>query len=119
MKTPILVASLVTTALFSISGAVYAQNIPYKKNVELTIGQSTIIHGARGQCGLPAPDWDRVASGLPLITTGSLSDGGLGTRRSNRCGGPTPARAIRFTAEKSGSEQIELFGDPINITVQK
>lgn len=103
--------------MFIVSAAVEAQQIPYKSHVELTVGQSTIIHGMRGKCGKAAPNWDRVAKRLPLITTGSFSDGGLGTRYSNRCNGETPARAIKFTAEKVGSEQITLYGDPINITV--
>ncbi len=99
-------------------GDVKVQQIRYKRDVTLTVGQSTVIHGARGECGQPPPAWDRVVRNLPQTVTGSFSDGGTGTRRSRRCGGLTPARAVRFTAEKAGSEQIELYGDPINITVK-
>ncbi len=90
----------------------------YKRDVTLSVGQSTVIHGARGECGEAPPDWEEVVRGLPLSLTGSYSDGGLGVRWSRSCGGPTPARAVKFTAEKAGSEQIVLYGDPINITVK-
>jgi CubicO group peptidase (beta-lactamase class C family) len=102
-------------AKFSYAGA---QRIPYKRYVTLSVGQSTVIHGARGACGEAPPDWEEVIRGLPLSLIGSYSDGGLGVRRSRSCGGPTPARAVKFTAEKAGSEQIVLYGDPINITVK-
>ena len=72
--------------MFIVSAAVEAQQIPYKSHVELTVGQSTIIHGMRGKFGKAAPNWDRVAKRLPLITTGSFSDGGLGTRQAGIVG---------------------------------
>lgn len=93
--------------------------IPYLENVALKVGQTAVIHGARGnQCGQPAPSWEKLASTLPTPATGKLSDGGEGVRFSQRCGGETPARAIRFSATTPGSEQIKLFGDPIRIEVR-
>lgn len=102
------------TAEATTSGA----TIPYLDKVSLGVGQATVIHGARGsQCGQQAPDWEQIAATLPPSVTGKFSDGGLGVRFSQRCGGDTPARAIRFTATKPGSEQLRLFGDPVRIEV--
>ena len=117
MKTTYL-SGFMFVAMLTVSAAAEAQQIPYRRDVNLIIGQSAIIHGARGECGRPQPDWDLVFPRLPHSLTGSFSDGGTGTRQSRSCGGPTPARAVRFTAERAGSEQIELFGDTINITVE-
>ncbi|SDE94579.1 hypothetical protein [Rhodospira trueperi] len=104
-----------------LGGAIFstamAQNIPYRETVTLSVGQSAIIHGARGQCGEAPPDWSAVAARLPMVSVGTFSDGGVGERRSRRCNGPTPARAVRFTATTPGQEQIELFGDTVDITV--
>ena len=117
MKT-IRLSGFIFAVIFAVSACAQTKQIPYKPDVRLSVGQSTVIHGARGQCGQPPPDWDHVVRELPSSTTGSFSDGGIGTRQSRSCGGPTPARAVNFTAESAGSEQIELFGDPINITVE-
>lgn len=97
-------------------GAV-AQEIPYRKTITLKVGETAVIHGARGECGKPAPEWSQVIRKLPPVALGSFSDGGLGERKSRSCGGPTPARAIRFTATKAGAEQILVEQDPITITV--
>lgn len=112
------VGGLLLTMVFFGNGGATAQEIPYLPNVSLEVGQSAIIHGARGECGQQAPDWERIASRLPKVATGEFSDGGLGTRSSRRCGGPTPARAVRFTATTPGSEKITLYDDPINIEVR-
>ena len=95
-----------------------AEEIQYQEKVSLETGQSEIIHGARGECGQAAPNWEKVASSLPSVSTGEFSDGGLGVRWSRRCGGLTPARAVRFTATQPGHEQIELYDDPIDIEVK-
>jgi hypothetical protein len=97
--------------------AAMAENIPYRESVTLSVGQSTIVHGARGQCGEAPPDWSAVAGRLPMVGLGTFSDGGVGERYSRRCNGTTPARAVRFTATTPGQEQIEMFGDTIDITV--
>lgn len=96
-----------------------AQEIPYQKNLSLKVGESAIIYGVRGwQCGQSAPSWEEIAKQLPTVSTGRFSDGGLGTRQSRGCGGPTPARAIQYTATATGNEQLILFTDPVNIEVK-
>ena len=89
----------------------------YVRNVSARVGDSMIIHGARGnECGA-APTWEEAMPLLPELVTGTLSDGGVGTRFSRQCGGRVPARAIVFTATATGIEQITLYGDPIVIRV--
>lgn len=89
----------------------------YVRNVSLKIGESAIIHGARGNdCG-PAPSWESAKLLLPELVTGTLTDGGVGTRVSRQCGGRVSARAILFTATKVGTEQTSLYGDDIMIRV--
>lgn len=91
----------------------------YVRNVSVKIGESAIIHGARGnECG-PAPSWESARLLLPELVTGTLTDGGVGTRQSRQCGGRVPARAILFTATQLGTEQISLYGDDIVIRVSK
>lgn len=91
----------------------------YVRNVSIRVGDATIIHGARGnECG-PAPSWEEAMPLLPELVTGRLSDGGVGTRFSRQCGGRVPARAILFTATAAGTEQIDLYGDPIVIRVSE
>lgn len=91
----------------------------YVRTVTAKVGDALIIHGARGNnCG-PAPEWEVARRHLPELTTGTLADGGVGTRFSRQCGGRVPARAILFTATTPGTEQTSLYGDPITITVQE
>lgn len=91
----------------------------YVRNVSVKVGASAIIHGARGnECG-PAPSWESAKLLLPEIVTGTLTDGGVGTRQSRQCGGRVPARAILFTATQPGTEQISLYGDDIVIRVSE
>ena len=91
----------------------------YVRNVSLKVGESAIIHGARGdECG-PAPSWDVAEDMLPELVTGTLTDGGVGTRNSRQCGGRVPARAILFTATTAGTEQTSLYGDDIVIRVSR
>lgn len=91
----------------------------YVRTVTAKVGDALIIHGARGEACGPAPDWERASARLPRLTTGDLTDGGIGTRYSRQCGGRVPARAILFTATRPGVEQISLYGDPIMINVQE
>jgi len=91
----------------------------YVRNVSVKVGESAIIHGARGNnCG-PAPTWESAKLLLPELVTGTLTDGGVGTRVSRQCGGRVPARAILFTATRPGTEQISLYGDDIVIRVSE
>jgi len=96
-----------------------ALTISYKQTVTLKVGEKTIVHGARGACGEPPPEWSDVAAHLPKVELGVFSDGGVGTRMSNQCKGETPARAVVFTAQKVGMVKVRLFGDLITITVKK
>lgn len=89
----------------------------YVRNISIKVGESAIIHGARGnECG-DAPTWESAKLLLPELVTGTLTDGGVGTRVSRQCGGRIPARAILFTATSPGTEQISLYGDDIVIRV--
>lgn len=89
----------------------------YVRNVSVKVGETAIIHGARGnECG-EAPTWESAKLLLPELVTGTLTDGGVGTRVSRQCGGRVPARAILFTAMQPGTEQISLYGDDIVIRV--
>jgi hypothetical protein len=90
----------------------------YAKTVTARVGDALIIHGARGNdCG-PAPDWEVTRKLLPELATGTLSDGGTGTRFSRQCDGRVAARAILFTATTPGTEQTSIYGDPVTINVQ-
>lgn len=90
----------------------------YVRNVSVKVGDAVIIHGARGnECG-PAPSWESAKVLLPTLVTGTLTDGGVGTRLSRQCGGRVPARAILFTATEVGTELISLYGDDIHIRVE-
>lgn len=115
MKT-IFTLTFATVALAS-SGIALAGNIPYQSAVSLHVGESTIVHGARGKCGKDAPDWEHAKERLPESELGTFSDGGVGTRGSRKCNGDTPARAVRFTASKAGTETLKLYGDKVKITV--
>lgn len=95
-----------------------AQNtnrVPYKERVTLKVGEAMVIHGARGYCGkLPTK-----AELKPIkFTTGTVVFGKEGVRKSKACGGDTPVYEAIFKAEAKGNEKIELFGDPISITVK-
>lgn len=114
--------ALAISAVFGLmtgGGALAAGKIIVTPLVELSVGKSVIIHGARSNtCGSPPPAWTDLEASLPSSSLGAFSDGGVGTRLSARCNGPTPARAIKFTAKTKGSEKVYLEGDRITITVK-
>lgn len=93
--------------------------VPWREHTVLKVGQSTVIHGARGRCGEQPPPWETAFHRLPPLSIGIWSDGGVGYRISNSCGGPTPARAIVFTATVAGDEQFYLYEDPVTIRVEE
>lgn len=97
--------------------AVLAQEttISYKERVTLSVGQSVVIHGIRGDCGQP-PAKSEIS--LPALQTGTLSLGKLGVRNSGSCGGPTPAIEVIFTATTKGRESFEVEGDKISVRVK-
>lgn len=99
-----------------VSGSL-AGDIPYKQEVTLKIGQSAILKGVRGDCdSTRAPRYSDLTR-LPKPKIGKLSNGGAGTVESDSCGGTVPARAIKFTANKAGTERITIYKDRIKITV--
>lgn len=114
--------ALAISAIFGLAaagGAMAAGKIVVKPVVELSVGKSVIIHGARSSaCGAAPPAWADLKASLPSSSLGTFSDGGIGTRLSKQCNGPTPARAIKFTAKTKGSEKVYLQGDRITITVK-
>lgn len=105
-----------TLAIGLMTSSAFAQNIPFSPNGSVRVGQSVVLKGVRSECGQPASAF-RQLNGLPRSSLGRLSDGGVGTVQSRACGGATPARAIRFTAQKAGNEQLTIYDDVINITV--
>ncbi|EKF20682.1 hypothetical protein [Nitratireductor pacificus] len=94
-----------------------APMIRYDPELTMTVGESRIIHGERGDCGKLPREWDDLQNSLPSSMLGTFSDGGLVRRNSKYCKGLTPARGIRFTATKPGTELIHLIGDLIKMTV--
>lgn len=95
----------------------HAPLIAYTPEVEMTVGESRVIHAERGDCGKLPRDWPDVAGNLPAAQTGVFSDGGLARRNSKFCGGATPARAIVFTAQRPGVEEFLIEGDFFKVTV--
>lgn len=130
MKTPLAMtfAALTVVAIgtiyllqsgFEVSAeGVQAADVEYRKSVSLKVGESIVVHGARGACGGSPPAWEIVAAELPELEIGTWADGRVGTRYSRKCGGPTPARGIVFKATNAGAAKIDLYGDPVRIEVK-
>ncbi|MCW5773923.1 MAG: hypothetical protein KIT16_19935 [Rhodospirillaceae bacterium] len=93
------------------------RRIEARQRVTVEVGRSVVVHGSRGRCGEQPPGWDDVFAGLPRLSNGVWSDGGVGIRVSRACGGGTPARAVVFTATRPGEESFTLYDDPITIRV--
>ena len=93
-------------------------NIPWRKQTSLHVGEEVVVHGKRGNCGeLPKPS-EKIQSELPShLDTGILKTGKLGMRTSRRCDGPTPAREIIFKGLYPGKETFFLYGDDITVIV--
>lgn len=94
-----------------------SQRIEAHELVIARVGQSVVVHGSRGRCGEQPPGWEDVFEGLPHLSNGVWSDGGVGIRVSRACSGGTPARAVVFTATSPGEERFTLYDDPITIRV--
>jgi hypothetical protein len=90
--------------------------IKYKAKVTVSVGQSVVVYGYRGECG-QAPDVGAID--LPTLQTGKLSIGKAGMRDSKRCKGMTPAVEIIFTATAAGKEKFEVQGDDISVRVKE
>lgn len=93
--------------------------IEAREVVTAKVGQSVVVHGSRGRCGEEPPGWEEVFAGLPKLSSGVWSDGGVGVRVSRACSGGTPARAVVFTATHPGEERFTLYDDPITIRVSE
>ena len=101
-----------------VPAGVFAQSsniIEYRERATIAVGQSIVIHGARGECG-QAPSKSSIS--LPKLKTGTLSLGKSGVRDSNSCGGNTPAIEVIFTGTIAGRESFELFGDKVTLRVK-
>jgi len=115
-RTKAVIIGICMACFFQVSTA-YSADIPYQESVVLKVGQSVILKGVRARCkGKKAPEFDALSK-LPRSKTGKLSDGGAGTVESNSCGKSVPARAIKFTATKTGTERLNIYKDKIKITV--
>lgn len=109
---------LLNSGYYISAQGIRAIDVEYRKAVSLRVGESSVIHGARSDCGERAPNWEVTQSKLPPLPIGTWSDGGEGKRYSRACGGPTPARGVVFTATQSGLEQFLLYGDSVTINVE-
>ena len=118
MRIAAFAGTLLLASLLSHTAAL-AEDFGFREAVELAVGDSVILKGVRNrECGAEAPSWERISGGLPSSDLGKLSDGGAGYTESDRCGGRVPARGIRFTATRSGTETLEVYKDEIRITVK-
>ena len=109
------------------SGVVYlalatqtqAQSLQFSPVVNLKIGQSSVLHGARSSgCGSAPPDWATVKTWLPATSLGTFADAGMRSRYSDSCKADVKVRAVRFTGRTPGTETFRLFGDSITLTVR-
>lgn len=110
---------LLNSGYYISASGIRAIDVEYRRSVSLRVGESSVIHGARSDCGERAPDWEAAVRLLPELDIGAWSDGGEGKRYSRACGGPTPARGVVFTATQPGLAQFLLYGDPVTIHVEE
>ncbi|MCD7059099.1 hypothetical protein [Pelagibacterium xiamenense] len=109
---------LLSSGYYISASGVRAIDVEYRRSISLRVGESSVVHGARSNCGERAPDWETTLSRLPVLDIGTWSDGGEGRRYSRACGGPTPARGVVFTATRPGLVEFTLYGDPVTIHVE-
>jgi hypothetical protein len=107
--------SLAIAASVACISSASAQQIPTNLSPTLKVGETVVIKGVRGSvCGQPAGP----LAGLPKSSLGRFSGGREGTVNSRACAGMTPARELRFTATKAGSETVSAYSDTVTITVR-
>ncbi|MGX9356758.1 hypothetical protein ACS3SW_16810 [Roseobacteraceae bacterium S113] len=93
-------------------------HIPWRNNVVLRVGDTEVIHGARGACGeLPESNQIIRASFPKTLRHGELDVGMLGARKSAICGGPTPAVEILYKATSPGVDEFVLYGNQMRVRV--
>ena len=96
------------------------------ENFEINPGQCVIIQGIRNKCDkMGAPTFARIIASPRVVSThpknGTLSDGGIGSRDSQSCGGDVDVRIIVYTPNPGfvGEDYVEFFSDEaITITVK-
>jgi hypothetical protein len=104
-------------AIIACTSPASAQAIPSNLSPTLKVGQTVVLKGVRSKtCGQTPPPFE--ASEVPSSSLGRFSAGRVGTMNSRSCNGSTPAREVRFTATKTGSETLSVFGDSVTITVR-
>lgn len=112
------IGSLSLIVLLAAAPGALAAEIPYNAKPSIKVGQTIVLKGVRSDCGAAARSFKQIAGYLPSSKLGTFSDGGVGTVQSRSCGGPTPARAVRFTATAKGRESFTIAGDDFTITVK-
>lgn len=108
-------------AFSSLAFADSSNQIKYQKRVTLKVGQAMVIHGRRGECGKLPTQAELAKSKADIeakLTTGRITFGKQGVRKSGSCGGWTPAYETIFVAETPGKETVKVHGDPVKITVK-
>lgn len=92
--------------------------IGYNSRVVMALGESRLIHGDRGNCdGGMLPEWHYTRQRVPVSHLGTFSDGGLARKMSNFCNAVVPVRAVRFTAQAAGEDEVRLLDDFVKIVV--
>ncbi len=108
----------------AVSGLAFADasnKVKYKSKVNLKVGQATIVHGLRGECGKLPTKAERSKSKSNLdakLTTGHIVFGKAGVRGSGSCGGDTPVYETIFVADRPGRETVKIHGDTVRIVVK-
>ena len=128
-RLPTAVVSVLAAATMALTPS-YAADPTWKMQsaFSLTVGQTAIVYAVRGkECTDEAPSYDSIRGQLPSTTLGSFTDGGTVQRESGRCalpnaragqGGWVKARAIAFTASKTGYEILGFYSDRVAVTVK-
>jgi hypothetical protein len=91
--------------------------IGYDAHVRMALTTSRLIHGEYDTCKGPPPSWDEIAGNVPLSTLGRFADGGLARKMVNDCGKEMIVRAVMFTAEFPGIEEIYVLDDYMKFEV--
>lgn len=88
--------------------------------VQLKIGETKTINSIRvASCPDSEPkSFDDLKKGLPESDIVTFSDGGILHRQSSTCGKVVPARAIKATGVKAGTQPIRFFGTSLTLVVE-